>query len=100
MSRKWAYSLRKYRLCGAISSTREHKLVPGKEKKNLTVFAYKINICQVQWYTSAIPALRRLKLEDCKFKANLIYIARPCLNTHTHTHTHTQLKDPTTYGYS
>jgi hypothetical protein len=28
---------------------------------------------------SVIPALRRLRKEDCKFKASLDYLVRPCL---------------------
>jgi hypothetical protein len=31
------------------------------------------------WYTYAIPALRRLRQEDLKFKASLGYTARPHL---------------------
>jgi hypothetical protein len=28
-----------------------------------------------------IPALRKLRKEDCEFKASMGYIARPCLKT-------------------
>jgi hypothetical protein len=31
-----------------------------------------------------IPALERLRQEDCEFKANLDYIVRPYLNTSLH----------------
>jgi hypothetical protein len=31
------------------------------------------------WYISIIPALGRLRQEDCKFVTRLGYIARPCL---------------------
>jgi hypothetical protein len=33
----------------------------------------------VWWCAPGIPALGRLKQEDCKFKASLSYITRPCL---------------------
>jgi hypothetical protein len=33
----------------------------------------------VWWFTPVIPALQRLKYEDCKFKASLDY-TRFCLN--------------------
>jgi hypothetical protein len=39
----------------------------------------KQNIRKVWWHTSVIPALRRLKQEDVKFKAYLNYIVRLCL---------------------
>jgi hypothetical protein len=32
------------------------------------------------WYTSVIPALRRLKQEDHEFKTSLGYIGRPFAN--------------------
>jgi hypothetical protein len=31
------------------------------------------------WYIPVIPALRRLRQENYKFKASLCYIERPCL---------------------
>jgi hypothetical protein len=31
------------------------------------------------WHTLVIPALRRLRQENCEFKSSLGYIARPCL---------------------
>jgi hypothetical protein len=39
----------------------------------------KMNICQVWWYTTVIPAVWRLRQEDLKVKASLEYIMRPCL---------------------
>jgi hypothetical protein len=33
----------------------------------------------VWWYTSIIPAVRRLRQEDLEFKASLGYTAKPCL---------------------
>jgi hypothetical protein len=33
----------------------------------------------VWWYTPVIPALRKLRQEDHKFKVSLGYIERPCL---------------------
>lgn len=33
----------------------------------------------MQWPTPVIPALRKLKQKDCKFKTSLSYITRPCL---------------------
>jgi hypothetical protein len=33
----------------------------------------------VWWCTPVIPAFRNLRQEDCKFKASLGYIERPCL---------------------
>jgi hypothetical protein len=45
-------------------------------------FAYSINksacLCWTCWTMAVIPALGRLKHDDCKFKASLGYIARPC----------------------
>jgi hypothetical protein len=35
--------------------------------------------CQVWWHTPVIPALRRLRQEDCKFKVCLGFIVRPHL---------------------
>jgi hypothetical protein len=31
------------------------------------------------WYTSVIPALERLRQEDCEFKAGMDYVWKPCL---------------------
>lgn len=31
------------------------------------------------WYTPTIPALRRLRQEDCEFEASLSSTVRPCL---------------------
>jgi hypothetical protein len=31
----------------------------------------------VQWHTPVIPALRRLRPEDCEFKVSTTYISRP-----------------------
>jgi hypothetical protein len=31
------------------------------------------------WHTPVIPALGRLRQEDLKFKASLVYIVKPCL---------------------
>jgi hypothetical protein len=33
----------------------------------------------VWWYTGIISALGRLRQNDCKFKASLAYLGRPCL---------------------
>jgi hypothetical protein len=32
-----------------------------------------------RWYIPVIPVLRRLRQKDSRLKANLGYIARPCL---------------------
>jgi hypothetical protein len=31
------------------------------------------------WYTPVVPALRRLRQENCEFQASLDYIVKPCL---------------------
>jgi hypothetical protein len=41
----------------------------------------------VWWFTLVIPAFGRVRQENCKFKANLSYIARPCLKIKQNTHT-------------
>jgi hypothetical protein len=33
----------------------------------------------VWWYIPVIPALRRLKQEECGFQASLDFIMKPCL---------------------
>jgi hypothetical protein len=39
----------------------------------------------VWWHTPAIPALKSVRQEeDCKFAANLSFIARPCLKNTKH----------------
>jgi hypothetical protein len=38
---------------------------------------------QVGWCTPVIPALRRLRHEDCKFEASLSYKSSPCFNQPT-----------------
>jgi hypothetical protein len=48
----------------------------GKKVKNKTR-------CQAGWCTSVIPALERLRQEDCDLKASQGNIARPCLKNKT-----------------
>jgi hypothetical protein len=40
-------------------------------------------LSQVWWHTHLNPALGRLRQEDCKFKASLGCIVRPCLKNKT-----------------
>jgi hypothetical protein len=44
----------------------------------------------VWWCIPVIPALRRVRQEDHKFKTSLSYIARHRYQPHTHTHTKTE----------
>jgi hypothetical protein len=50
----------------------------------------KVNLLSwVWWNMPAISALRRLRHEDHKFKANLDYIKRPRLKKYTYIYVHT-----------
>jgi hypothetical protein len=59
--------------------------------KNLAYFISQVKVCKCKemtvseawWYTPVIPALRRLRQKDHKFKASLDYTIRPCLQTTT-----------------
>jgi hypothetical protein len=67
-------------LCGCSSSTESHmfKATVNGEK----IVTLKPGGMNLVWlHTPVISALGRLRQEDCKFKANLGYIVRPCLKT-------------------
>jgi hypothetical protein len=49
---------------------------PTTHRTSPTTKSYSIQ--QVWWGTSIIPAVRRLRPEDCEFKVGLGYIARVC----------------------
>jgi hypothetical protein len=48
-------------------------------------------------YTPIIPALGRLRQEDCGFRASLGSIVRPCLKMYTHTE---EMQTKTTVRYN
>jgi hypothetical protein len=51
-------------------------------------------VSQARWYKPITSALRRLRQEDCEFKASLDYIVRPCLKKKIKTNNNKKHQEP------